>query len=195
MQSYILDYEYLQENNIEDYEFLVLLKITKNNKISTNDINILESLQNKKFIKLLLDDDEIVMREKGNLLIESISINKQALKKNSRAIRKSKRLINNDIDEFVEEFRSKWKGLKPGSMGTPKACKEKMLRWMSENPTYTKEQILNAADMYINSLESFKYLQQADYFIYKKLGSEEQSRLSAFIDESLETEEWKTKLI
>ena len=30
MESYILDYEYLQENNIEDYEFLVLLKITKN---------------------------------------------------------------------------------------------------------------------------------------------------------------------
>jgi hypothetical protein len=59
-----------------------------------------------------------------------------------------------------------------------------MIRWIKNNPQYTFEDILKAADLYIESLDgNYKYLQRADYFIYKKEGKEESSRLSAFIEE------------
>ena len=100
-----------------------------------------------------------------------------------------------DFDEFIEEYRNLWKGLKVGSMGSPMACKEKMLRWMGENPNYTKEDILKAAKIYINSLNNYQYLQAAHYFIYKKDGKEEDSRLSAFIEEKeVDNTDWTTKL-
>ena len=80
-------------------------------------------------------------------------------------------------------------------MGSPGACKEKMLRWMGENPNYTKEDILKAAKIYINSLNNYQYLQAAHYFIYKKDGKEEDSRLSAFIEEKeVDNTDWTTKL-
>jgi len=81
-------------------------------------------------------------------------------------------------------------------MGSLSTCKEKMKRWMRENPTYSPKQILNAADIYINSLNDNTYLQQADYFIYKKDGKEESSRLSAFIDEidTKVTDNWTSVL-
>ena len=101
-------------------------------------------------------------------------------------------IINNQI----EEFRNKWKGLKPGSMGSLSACKDKMKRWMFENPNYSKDQILKAAEIYIHSLNNYNYLQQADYFIYKKDAHGESSRLSAFIDEidNVHTEDWTSTL-
>ena len=139
------------------------------------------SLQQKQFIKLA--EHEIIIREKGNLLIELLLIEKVNSVKSKKEIRKSERLVSNELNSFIEEFRDKWKGLKPGSMGSLSTCKEKMRRWMQENPTYSPQQILKAADIYINSLNSLTYLQQADYFIYKKDGKEESSRLSAFIDE------------
>ena len=105
-------------------------------------------------------------------------------------------MLLNEINSFIVEYRNKWKGLKPGSMGGLSSCKMKMMRWMSDNPDYTPAQILKAADIYIQSLNNYTYLQQADYFIYKKEGYSEQSRLSAFIDEidSSVDQDWTSKL-
>lgn len=176
--SYILDFQVLKEQNISINEFLGLIHLYENLETESNT---LDSLQQKQFIKLA--EHEIIIREKGNLLIELLLIEKVNSVKSKKEIRKSERLVNNELNGFIEEFRNKWKGLKPGSMGSLSTCKEKMKRWMQENPTYSSQQILNAANVYINSLDNYTYLQQADYFIYKKDGKEESSRLSAFIDE------------
>lgn len=189
--SYILDFQVLKEQNISINEFLGLIQLYEKLEIESK---LLDSLQQKQFIKIT--ENEIIIREKGSLLIELLLIEKVNSVKSKKEIRKSERLVNNELNSFIEEFRDKWKGLKPGSMGSLSTCKEKMRRWMRENPTYSPQQILNAADIYINSLNDNTYLQQADYFIYKKDGKEESSRLSAFVDETeiKVTDNWTSTL-
>jgi hypothetical protein len=193
MKAFILDLNFLKEQNISPEEFLVLISLNNN-----LDLNIskhwLTSLEDKGFIKQI--DQEIILREKSKLLLDFLSIESSYSDyKEKKIIKKSNRVINEGFDEFIEEYRNLWKGLKVGSMGSPMACKEKMLRWMGENPNYSKEDILKAAKIYINSLNNYQYLQAAHYFIYKKDGKEEDSRLSAFIEEKeVDNTDWTVKL-
>jgi len=191
MEAFILDLNFLYEQNISPEEFLTLIYLNNNGETTKE---ILISLQEKQFIKLI--DQEIILREKSKLLLEFLSIESSYSNyKDKKIIKKSNRIINEGFDEFIEEYRNLWKGLKVGSMGSPNACKEKMERWMKENPNYSKEDILKAARIYINSLNNYQYLQAAHYFIYKKDGKEEDSRLSAFIEEKeVDNTDWTTKL-
>lgn len=193
-EAFILDLNFLKEQNLSVIEFVVLLQL---NGIETNitfDDIVLNELQDKQFIKLI--DKEVIVREKSKLLLDFLSIESSYSNyKEKKIIKKSNRVINEGFDEFIEEYRNLWKGLKVGSMGSPGACKEKMLRWMGENPNYSKEDILKAARIYINSLNNYQYLQAAHYFIYKKDGKEEDSRLSAFIEEKeVDNTDWTTRL-
>ena len=193
-EAFILDLNFLKEQNLSVIEFVVLLQL---NGIETNmtfDNIVLNELQDKQFIKLI--NKEVIVREKTKLLIDFLSIESSYSDyKSKKVVKKSTRTISEGFDEFIEEYRNLWKGLKLGAMGSPGACKEKMLRWMGENPNYTKEDILKAAKIYINSLNNYQYLQAAHYFIYKKDGKEEDSRLSAFIEEKeVDNTDWTTKL-
>lgn len=190
-EAFILDLNFLYEQGITPEEFLALIYIN-NNGGTTKEILI--SLQEKQFIKLI--DQEVILREKSKLLLDFLSIESSYSDyKEKKIIKKSNRVINEGFNEFIEEYRNLWKGLKVGSMGSPMACKEKMLRWMGENPNYSKEDILKAAKIYINSLNNYQYLQAAHYFIYKKDGKEEDSRLSAFIEEKeVDNTDWTTRL-
>ena len=197
-EAFILDLNFLKEQNLSVIEFVTLLEL---NEIKTGlflDNDILNSLQDKQFIKRIQDSFGTVniLREKSKLLLDFLSIESNYSNyKEKKIIKKSNRVINEGFDEFIEEYRSLWKGLKLGSMGSPGACKEKMLRWMGENPNYTKEDILKAAKIYINSLNNYQYLQAAHYFIYKKDGKEEDSRLSAFVEEKeVDNTDWTVKL-
>ena len=197
-EAFILDLNFLKEQNLSVIEFITLLQL---NEIDTGlqlDLDILHNLQEKQFVKLIIDKfgTNTIIREKSKLLLDFLSIeSSHSNYKEKKIIKKSNRVINEGFDEFIEEYRKLWKGLKPGSMGSPGACKEKMLRWMGENPNYTKEDILKAARIYINSLNNYQYLQAAHYFIYKKDGKEEDSRLSAFIEEKeVDNTDWTVKL-
>ena len=197
-EAFILDLNFLKEQNLSVIEFITLLQL---NEIDTGlqlDLDILHNLQEKQFVKLIIDKfgTNTIIREKSKLLLDFLSIeNSYSDYKEKKIIKKSNRVINEGFDEFIEEYRNLWKGLKVGSMGSPMACKEKMLRWMGENPNYTKEDILKAAKIYINSLNNYQYLQAAHYFIYKKDGKEEDSRLSAFINETeSDNTDWTTRL-
>ena len=197
-EAFILDLNFLKEQNLSVIEFITLLQL---NEIDTGlqlDLDILHNLQEKQFVKLIIDKfgTNTIIREKSKLLLDFLSIESNYSNyKEKKIIKKSNRVINEGFDEFIEEYRNLWKGLKVGSMGSPMACKEKMLRWMGENPNYTKEDILKAAKIYINSLNNYQYLQAAHYFIYKKDGKEEDSRLSAFIEEKeVDNTDWTTKL-
>ena len=197
-EAFILDLNFLKEQNLSVIEFITLLQL---NEIDTGlqlDLDILHNLQEKQFVKLIIDKfgTNTIIREKSKLLLDFLSIESNYSNyKEKKVVKKSNRVINEGFDEFIEEYRKLWKGLKPGSMGSENACKEKMLRWMGENPNYTKEDILKAAKIYINSLNNYQYLQAAHYFIYKKDGKEEDSRLSAFIEEKeVDNADWTIRL-
>ena len=197
-EAFILDLNFLKEQNLSVIEFITLLQL---NEIDTGlqlDLDILHNLQEKQFVKLIIDKfgTNTIIREKSKLLLDFLSIeSSHSNYKEKKIIKKSNRVINEGFDEFIEEYRKLWKGLKPGSMGSENACKEKMLRWMGENPNYTKEDILKAAKIYINSLNNYQYLQAAHYFIYKKDGKEEDSRLSTFVEEKeVDNTDWTVKL-
>jgi len=191
--TFILDFSILAEQNLSIEEFITIIHL-KEGIVYNNSPRHLKSLEEKQFIKII-SDEKIILREKGKLFIELISIEKLSSVKDKKQIKKSDRLLENEVNTFIEEFRNKWKGLKPGSMGSEQACKDKLIRWMSNNPKYSKEQILTAVDTYLQSLNNYTYLQQADFFIYKKEGRDEHSRLSAFIDEEIvSNDDWLTQL-
>jgi len=193
-EAFILDLNFLKEQDISPEEFLLLIKISNNTH--SLESNQYDNLHNKLFVKYNYQDGCVELREKSKLLLDFLSIESNYLNyKEKKIIKKSNRIINEGFDEFIEEYRNLWKGLKVGSMGSPMACKEKMLRWMGENPNYSKKDILKASKIYINSLNNYQYLQAAHYFIYKKDGKEEDSRLSAFIEEKeVDNTDWTTKL-
>ena len=197
-EAFILDLNFLKEQNLSAIEFITLLQLNEINTGLQLDLDILHNLQEKQFVKLIIDKfgTNTIIREKSKLLLDFLSIESSYSDyKEKKIIKKSNRVINEGFDEFIEEYRKLWKGLKPGSMGSENACKEKMLRWMGENSQYSKEDILKAAKIYINSLNNYQYLQAAHYFIYKKDGKEEDSKLSAFIEEKeVDNTDWTTKL-
>ena len=158
--------------------------------------NQYDNLHNKLFVKYNYQDGYVELREKSKLLLDFLSIESNYSNHKEKKVNKmSSRVINEGFDQFIEEYRNLWKGLKVGSMGSPMACKEKMLRWMGENPQYSKEDILKAARIYIKSVNNYQYLQAAHYFIYKKDGKEEDSRLSAFIEEKeVDNTDWTVNL-
>lgn len=192
-KAFILDFNLLAEQNLSIDEYLVLIHL-ENDIIYNNSNRILDSLQDKSFIKKITNE-KIILREKGKLLLELITIENIDSVKNKKITKKSSRVINQDLEHFVKDYRNLWKGLKPGSMGSEQGCKDKLFRWMQNNPEYSKEDILKAAKIYINSLDNYVYLQQADYFIYKKDLNGESSRLSAFIDEIEKKEDWTSNII
>lgn len=195
----ILDFNVLEENDLSLIEFMTLLKLNHNEIDLEINNNVLDSLQNKQFIKIVKDNEEnlTIIREKSKLLIDFLLIEGlNSNYKNKKVIKKSSRSVNEGFEEFITEYRNLWKGLKVGSMGSHNSCSDKLSRWLKENPQYSKEDVLKAAKIYINSLDNYQYLQQADYFVYKKDTYGESSRLSSFIDETEvnNNTDWTSKL-
>lgn len=193
----ILDFNFLDNSNISLVEFLTLLTIKYPLVGYLVVDSVKKELQNKNFIKIILENNEeiLIIREKGNLLIDYLEIEGLNTTKEKKVVKKSTREVKNGLSGFTEEYRSLWKGLKIGSMGSHDSCYDKLSRWFFSNPSYSKDDVLNAAKVYIDSLDNYQYLQQADYFIYKKDGKHETSRLSNFIDESsFSSEDWTTTL-
>ena len=82
-------------------------------------------------------------------------------------------------------------------MGSPQAVKDKLTKWINNNPQYSFDDILKAADMYIKSVNNPTYLQRADYFIEKIEKGVATSRLSAFIEEidNHTEDDWTNEII
>jgi hypothetical protein len=191
MAKYLLINEKLLEKNNLNVDELILLY--KNfNKI----IKLINNSSNFQFISNLADKDFLTFTVKNDYIIPT-------LKKKGIDLLKILMIEVNDnnhikqVEEISKNLRLKWKGLKPGSMGSPEAITEKLNKWMISNPEYTAEQIYKAADLYLSKEGSnIKYLQRADYFVYKTENGITNSRLSAYIDEIDDFEEdgWTNEL-
>lgn len=89
---------------------------------------------------------------------------------------------------WIDEYRELFKGKKIGSMGSRSACIVKMDRFLSQYP-YTKAVVISATERYINSQreQGYKFLQRADYFIFKNEDMDGSkilgSRLATFCEE------------
>lgn len=92
------------------------------------------------------------------------------------------------VEEWIDEYRHKFKGKKPGAMGDRTACIVKMKELFVRRPDLTKDIVMAATDKYIQveSINRYKYLMQADYFISKNVSHTKDGRVSkleAFCDE------------
>lgn len=194
---YILDLNILTKQNLSIPEFLTLLSLYDIDVEYDHSDDDLKSLDEKGFTKIILEEDEkiSVIKKKGKLLIESIKQLDLSLDNIQKQAKRTPKVIDPEIDKFVTNFRNLWKGLKPGAMGSQSGCKGKLIRWMQTNPDYSKDDIIKAAKTYLKSLNDYRYLQNADYFIFKRDLHGESSRLSAFIDEAESPEEeWSSTL-
>lgn len=94
-----------------------------------------------------------------------------------------KKKIFIDHIEIAEEIRNRFKGLKALSMGDKNDCIKKMQRFLKEYPEYSREEILEATDRYIETTP-IKFIRRANYFIYKHTDKgEEISTLAMMLQE------------
>lgn len=202
MKSLILNSKVLEEIDVSVIEFLYLYYLySKNNfGLDFDEIDV-EELEEKKLVKRITKHKTILRQQSIELIEFSLIEADISFKKRKKKIARSARAITSMIEDFVDEYRELWRGRKAGSMGSRTACVQKLTRWIKENPQIQKEQIMQAAKLYLDTEgRNSTYLQRADYFIYKQEGSSkiENSRLSAYIDDVLDDsqpeEDWTSKL-
>ena len=96
---------------------------------------------------------------------------------------------NQDIIDWIDDYRAVFKNKKAGAMGSRKSCIDKMTKFVAEYPEYSdRELIISAATRYVNTerVSNYRYLQRADYVISKKDSDSVTSRLAACCEEVLE---------
>ena len=103
-KAFILDFNLLAEQNLSIDEYLVLIHL-ENDIIYNNSDRVLDSLQDKSFIKKITNE-KIILREKGKLLLELITIENIDSVKNKKITKKSSRVINQDLEHFVKDYRN-----------------------------------------------------------------------------------------
>lgn len=188
IKSIIIDFVVLKKLDLSVKDFLFLVHLNNKDPLLSLDGELSKynpsRLIEKAYIKL--DKEEVPhLRQEGIDLLSYLSIDSFKEFKQPKIIKKSSKKIKAEVLERVGEYRGKWHGLKAGSMGDRQSCITKLSRWMETNPEYSFEQILDAAQLYLDTEgTNLTYLQRADYFIYKQESNkEETSRLAAFIDE------------
>lgn len=80
--------------------------------------------------------------------------------------------------DWIDDYRSMFRGIKPGAMGDRQGVIKKMKKFLKQN-SYTTQQILAATNWYITNTDP-RYVQKAHYFIEKN-GS---STLGATLEEA-----------
>lgn len=187
-KSIILDFVILKKLDLLITDFLYLAWLNDKKYLNSlhdyfcNYNNI--KVQEKKYIKVN-DKGEIQLRQSALDLLSYLSIDSFKEFNAPKIIKKSSKKIKAEVVERIEDYRKLWSGRKAGSMGDKSSCITKLSRWMETNPEYSFEDILKAAQLYLDTESNVQYLQRADYFIYKQeANKDETSRLSAYIDEA-----------
>ena len=130
-ESLIINFNLLKEHGLSVEEFLFISDLYFEN-IFQMKFNIDKNkLEQNKYIKIIKEDNKeyIILRIKSKELIEFLITDIDiSFSKKTKNIKKSKRIINEEIENRIDEYRFKWKGLKAGSMGSSKSCKQKLTR-------------------------------------------------------------------
>jgi len=162
----------------------------------------LKHLQDHKYIKII-DYENLAysLRQKGIDFVKQVDktfkeIQVEVKEKPGHILTKADKVdvksVASNVNEWLEDYRNLFKGLRPGSKGDKGACLNKIVRFYQEYPEFAnKDIIMRATKKYIEgeAHQNYKYLQRADYFIFKLTGKEETSRLASFCDEVDEIED------
>jgi len=190
-----LDLQKIMDNNLDVEAFVTLCLINKKNfkmleRFSKYHILLdaqyevrIMSLQSLGWIKVVGPDlyKDLEVRDKFLELLRTTPT--EAYVKN--------------IPLWIDEYRDMFGKCGSGFMGLPAACIAKMQRFFETYPVIvctdkttvevTKKVVMEAAALYIQqqTVQRFKYLQRADYFIFKeeKVGKVETSRLYNYIED------------
>lgn len=75
-----------------------------------------------------------------------------------------------NIEDWINDWRIAWKGKRNKAMGSRDKCIENMKEFFQLYPEYTKDHVFKARDKYLHSLDGdYTYLEQADFFIKKRV--------------------------
>lgn len=79
----------------------------------------------------------------------------------------NKNLLNKveDATKRIDEYRSKFKGIRTKSIGDKKQCIESISKWLFKNPEYTFDDVIEATEYYISNTDH-QYVSNADNFIF-----------------------------
>jgi hypothetical protein len=79
---------------------------------------------------------------------------------------------HNNVEDWIDDWRSAWSGKRVKGMGVKQDCIDKMKEFFKNNPKFTKDHVFKARDVYFKELYTqfgnYQFLKQADYFIKKK---------------------------
>jgi hypothetical protein len=136
------------------------------------------------FIKPSLENDEeyilTIHSLSGSEKIVRVTLDNNTFTKKGSIKTITKKIIeigkgdHSNIEEWITSWRIMWKGKRVKAMGSKEKCKKNMKEFFKLFPEYTKEHVFKARDKYFDSLEgNMKYLEQADYFIKKRVPGEE----------------------
>lgn len=173
------------QENISPNDLIILYALTYKVKgiPFTESERKLSSERLHKF--LLLKDGKVT--DKGKRLITDYVNALNILEGKGKLTNKKvdKAVVEAEITEFVEEYRKLFQGYKVGAMGDKKGCLNKFITFYEEYPEYAnKEIILRATKMYLDNINDYRYIKQADYFIYKHdLNKNKTSMLATYCGE------------
>ena len=85
-------------------------------------------------------------------------------------LRTPKDLGHDTLEKWIDSWRSKWRGKRKQGMGNRSLCIKNMQEFFALNSSYSKEDVFQARDKYFADLNGdYTYLEQADYFIKKRV--------------------------
>lgn len=93
--------------------------------------------------------------------------------------------INNSLEEFINLFSSKNIGIAGKTTGKVTVVK-KLLKFFSEYPDYTMNDVIEATKIYIATLKkqgSIRFIRECGYFISKRIEGVDQSDLAKWCEE------------
>lgn len=198
----------LEDKALSPNALFILYTISNNKALNNiNDdeyIDAVNLLQERKFIKitntknlgfnLRLAGEELI-KEINNINTSKEQVVKEVIKEVVKKPKDESKELTDEISNWIDDYRALFKGKKIGSMGDKNGCLSKMVRFFNEYPEHAdKDKIFRATTKYIDAEglnSNFKYLQQANYFIFKQTSNkEETSRLASHCDElGIEKEE------
>jgi hypothetical protein len=150
--------------NEKEFDYLVsnkLLEPTSKGKYKLYSVNLIH-LNKTKLNKDYQIDNSLVSIE---VEVEIVNGNNSQLKIN----------YNNghsNVEEWIDDWRTGWSGKRVKAMGIKQDCVDKMKDFFKENPSYTKDDVFAARDLYFKDIiaqyGNYQYLRQADHFIKKR---------------------------
>ena len=92
-----------------------------------------------------------------------------------------------NVWDWVNEFRNKFRAANEERWGTKKTCVQRMKAWFAEHPQYRKEDVLQAVDLYLR-VTSHQYIMKSHKFIYDGIGVMKNSTLLEWVEKYKEKE-------